>query len=101
MFENDKSSDLCAGWRNESYDGVGSPQATPNMSADGRETTRKQMTKYSIQARKTVRGAVLDSPSKGKSTETCVAESVIRVCPACFEDRPSHWSFDPLLDVTE
>ena len=59
------------------------------------------MTKYSIQARKTVRGAVLDSPSKGKMTETCVAEGAMSVCPACFKDQPSHWSFDPLLDVTE
>ena len=44
------------------------------------------MTKYSIPTRKMARGVVLDSPSKGKSTETCVAEGVIRVCPACFED---------------
>ena len=48
-----------------------------------------------------VRGAVLDLPSKGKTTETCVAEGAMSVCPACFKDRPSHWSFDPLLDVTE
>ena len=60
----------------------------PNVLADSRETTRKQMTKYSILARKKVRGAVLDSPSKGKSTETCVAEGSMRVCPACFKDRP-------------
>ena len=46
------------------------------------------MTKYSTLAREKVRGAVLDSPSKGKSTETCVAESAIRVCLTCFEDRP-------------
>ena len=46
------------------------------------------MTKYSILARKKVRGAVLDSPLKGKSTETCVAEGAMRVCPARFEDRP-------------
>ena len=59
------------------------------------------MTKYSIQARKTVRGAVLDSPLKGKTTETCVAEGAMSACPACFKDRPSHWSFDPSLDVTE
>ena len=71
------------------------------MLAYGQETTWKQMTKYSIQARKTVRGAVLDSPSKGKMTETCVAEGAMSVCPACFEDWPSHWSFDPLLDVIE
>ena len=58
------------------------------MSADGRETTQKQMTKYSILAREKVRGAVLDSPSKGKLTETCVAEGTMRVCPAHFEDQP-------------
>ena len=46
------------------------------------------MTKYSILAREKVRGAVLDSPSKGKSTETCVVEGMIRVCPAHFKDRP-------------
>ena len=74
--------------RDESYDEAGSPQAAPNVSADSRETTQKQMTKYSILARKKVRGAVLDSPSKGKSTETCVAEGAIRVCPARLEDRP-------------
>ena len=59
------------------------------------------MTKYSIRARKTVRGAVLDSSLKGKMTETCVAEGTMSACPACFEDRPSHWSFVHLLDVTE
>ena len=57
------------------------------------------MTKYSILAKKKVRGAVLDSPSKGKMTETCVAEGRMSVCLACFEDWPSHWSFDPLLDI--
>ena len=87
-FENDKLSDLCAGRRDESYDEAGSPQAVLNMLADSWETTRKQMTKYSILARKKVRGAVLDSPSKGKSTETCVVEGAIRVCPACFKDWP-------------
>ena len=46
------------------------------------------MTKYSILARKKVRGVVLDSPLKGKSTETCVAEGAMRVCPARFEDQP-------------
>ena len=46
------------------------------------------MTKYSILAREKVRGAVLDSPSKSKLTETCVAEGTMRVCPARFEDRP-------------
>ena len=71
------------------------------MLADSQETTWKQMTKYSIQARKTVRGVVLDLPLKGKTTETCVAEGVMSVCPACFNDRLSHWSFDPLLDITE
>ena len=49
----------------------------PNVSADSRET------------------------SKGKTTETCVAEGAMSICPACFKDLPSHWSFDPLLDVTE
>ena len=44
------------------------------------------MTKYSILAREKVRGAVLDSPSKSKLTETCVAEGAMRVCPARFED---------------
>ena len=58
------------------------------MLADGRETTWKQMTKYSILAREKVRGAVLDLPLKGKLTETCVAEGVMRVCSACFEDWP-------------
>ena len=46
------------------------------------------MTKYSILAREKVRGAVLDLPSKGKSTGTCVVEGMIRVCPACFKDWP-------------
>ena len=64
------------------------PQAAPNVSADGQETTQKQMTKYSILAREKVRGTVLDSPLKGKSTETCVAEGAMRVCPARFEDWP-------------
>ena len=59
------------------------------------------MTKYSILAKKKVRGAVLDSPSKGKMTETCVAKGRMSVCPACFEDWLSHWSFDPLLDITK
>ena len=59
------------------------------------------MTKYRLLARKMVRGVVLDSPSKGKMTETCVAEGVMSVCPAWFKDRPSQWSFDPLLDITE
>ena len=72
-----------------------------NVSVDGQETAWKPMTKYSIPTRKMTRGAVLDSPSKGKTTETCVAEGAMSVCPACFKDRPSHWSFDPLLDVTE
>ena len=48
-----------------------------------------------------VGGVVLDSPSKGKTTETCVAEGVMSICPACFKDLLSHWSFDPLLDITE
>ena len=47
------------------------------------------MTKYSIPARKTVRGAVLDLPSKGKTSETSVTEGMMSVCPACFEDWPS------------
>ena len=46
------------------------------------------MTKYSILAREKVRGAVLDSPSKSKLTETCVVEGAMRVCPAHFEDQP-------------
>ena len=85
-FENDKLSDLRAGRRDESYNEAGSPQAMPNVSADSQETTWKQMKKYSILARKKVRGVVLDSPSKGKLTETCVVEGAIRVCPARFED---------------
>ena len=47
------------------------------------------MTKYSILAREKVRGAVLDSPWKGKSTETCVVEGAMSVCPARFKDRLS------------
>ena len=45
-----------------------------NVSAHGRETSQKHLTKYSIQTRKMVRGAVLDLPSKGKLIETCIAE---------------------------
>ena len=37
------------------------------------------MTKYSIPAREMVRGVVLDSPSKGKMTETCVVEGMMSV----------------------
>ena len=48
-----------------------------------------------------MRGAVLDLPSKGKTTETCVLEGAMRVCPAHIEDWPSWWSFVHLLDVTE
>ena len=48
-----------------------------NILADSQETTWKHMTKYSIPAREMVRGVVLDSPSKGKTTETCVAEGVM------------------------
>ena len=58
-----------------------------NVSADGRESAQKLMTKYSIPTRKMARGAVLDSPLKGKLTETCIAEGAIWVCPACSEDR--------------
>ena len=58
------------------------------------------MIKYSILARKMMRGAVLDLPSKGKTTETCVVEGMMRVCPAHFEDWLSWWSFDPLLGIT-
>ena len=47
------------------------------------------MTKYSIPARKTIGGAVLDLPSKGKTSKTSVAEGVMSVCPACFEDQLS------------
>ena len=57
-----------------------------NMSADGQETAWKHMTKYSIPTWKMARGGVLDSPSKGKSAETCVVEGAMRVCPAHFED---------------
>ena len=60
-----------------------------NVLADGQESAWRFMTKYSIPTRKMARGAVLDSPSKGKSTETCVAEGAIWVCPACSEDRLS------------
>ena len=51
----------------------------PNVSADGQETTWKHMTKYSIPARETVRGAVLDLPLKGKMTETCVVEGTMSI----------------------
>ena len=47
------------------------------------------MTKYSIPTRKMARGAVLDLPLKGKSTETYVAEGAMRVCPARFKDQLS------------
>ena len=47
------------------------------------------MTKYSIPTRKMARGVVLDSPSKGKLTETCVVEGAMRVCPARFKDQSS------------
>ena len=57
-----------------------------NMSADDQESAQKLMTKYSIPTRKMVRGAVLDSPLKGKLTETCVVEGAIWVCPARSED---------------
>ena len=59
-----------------------------NVSADGQESAWKLMTKYSIPTRKMVRGVVLDSPLKGKLTETCVVEGTMRVCPAHFEDQP-------------
>ena len=36
-----------------------------------------------------MRGVVLDSPSKGKMSETSVAEGAMSVCPAHFEDWPS------------
>ena len=74
-FENDKSSDLCARRHNESYDETG----TPNMLADSRETAQKHMTKYSIPTRKMTRGSVLDSPSKGKTTETSVVEGTMSI----------------------
>ena len=76
-------------------------RARPRSRRNGQETTQKQMTKYSIRARKMVRGAVLDSPLKGKTTEICVAEGAMSACPACFKDRLSHWSFVHLPDVTE
>ena len=85
----------------KTYGKMGMPQAALNVSADSQETTQKQMTKYSILARKMVRDVVLDSPSKGKMTETCVVEGVMSVCPACFKDWLSQWSFDPLLDITK
>ena len=44
---------------------------------------------YLIPTRKMARGAVLDSPLKGKPTETCVVEGVMRVCPAPFKDQSS------------
>ena len=47
------------------------------------------MTKYSIPERKTVGGAVLDLPLKGKTSETSVTEGMMSVCPARFEDWPS------------
>ena len=50
-----------------------------NVSADGQETAQKHMTKYSIPTRKMVRGGVLDSPSKGKTTETSVVEGTMSV----------------------
>ena len=61
----------------------------PNVLADSQETSQKHMTKYSIPARKTMGGAVLDLPSKGKTSKTSVAEGVMSVCPACFEDQLS------------
>ena len=48
-----------------------------------------------------MRGVVLDSPLKGKMSETSVAEGAMNICPACFKDRLSQWSFDPLLGTTE
>ena len=33
-----------------------------------------------------MRGAVLDLPSKGKLSETSVAEGMMGICPACSED---------------
>ena len=56
------------------------------MSADGQETTQKHMTKYGIPTRKMMRGAVLDSPLKGKMSETNVVEGAMSICPARFED---------------
>ena len=47
------------------------------------------MTKYSIPTRKMTKGAVLDLPLKGKTTETCVAKGTMSICPAHFEDQPS------------
>ena len=44
------------------------------------------MTKYSIPARKMVRGAVLDSPSKGKMSETSVAEGSTSIGQPHSED---------------
>ena len=51
-----------------------------NVLADSQETVQKHMTKYSmLKKRKMMRGAVLDSPSKGKMTETSVAEGMMSV----------------------
>ena len=58
----------CVGWRSRNYS----------------ETNDK----IQYTSKEKVRGAVLDSPLKGKSTKTCVAEGTMRVCPACFEDWP-------------
>ena len=51
----------------------------PNVSADSQETVWKHMTKYSIPTRKIMRGTVLDLPSKGKTSETSVAEGAMSV----------------------
>ena len=50
-----------------------------NVSADGQENAWKYMTKYSIPTRKTMKDAVLDLPSKGKTSETSVAEGTMSV----------------------
>ena len=45
------------------------------------------MTKYSIPARKTVRGVVLDSPSKGKTSETSIVVICLKGAAAIICDR--------------
>ena len=45
--------------------------------------------KIQYTSKETVRGVVLDLPSKGKTSETSVTEGMMSVCPAHFEDWPS------------
>ena len=78
-LENNKLSDLHAGWHNGSYDRLGPPQGVPSVLADIWETAQNHMTKYSIWTKKNDKGTVLDSPLKGKTTETCFAEGVMSI----------------------